>query len=110
MKHFLDIHTTAATELRTMMTSAHAMKLARNGRPKGAPDDDQPLKGHMVALIFEKPSTRTRVSFDVGVRQMGGADDGAVRQAKCSLAMAKQLPTQRACFQPLCRSDHDPHL
>ena len=33
---------------------------------------DQPLAGHMVALIFEKPSTRTRVSFDVGVRQMGG--------------------------------------
>lgn len=48
------------------------MKSARNGRPKGTPDDDQPLAGHMVALIFEKPSTRTRVSFDVGVRQMGG--------------------------------------
>ncbi|MGB0959621.1 MAG: ornithine carbamoyltransferase, partial [Halocynthiibacter sp.] len=45
---------------------------ARGGRPKGTPDDDQPLAGHMVALIFEKPSTRTRVSFDVGVRQMGG--------------------------------------
>jgi ornithine carbamoyltransferase len=49
-----------------------AMKTARNGRPKGTPDDDQPLAGRMVALIFEKPSTRTRVSFDVGVRQMGG--------------------------------------
>ena len=48
------------------------MKTARNSRPKGTPDDDQPLKGRMVALIFEKPSTRTRVSFDVGVRQMGG--------------------------------------
>ena len=48
------------------------MKAARNGRPKGAPDDEQPLAGRMVALIFEKPSTRTRVSFDVGVRQMGG--------------------------------------
>ena len=40
--------------------------------PKGMLDADQPLAGHMVALIFEKPSTRTRVSFDVGVRQMGG--------------------------------------
>jgi ornithine carbamoyltransferase len=48
------------------------MKAARGGRPKGAPDDDQPLAGRMVALIFEKPSTRTRVSFDVGIRQMGG--------------------------------------
>ena len=48
------------------------MKTARAGRPRGAADDEQPLAGHMVALIFEKPSTRTRVSFDVGVRQMGG--------------------------------------
>jgi ornithine carbamoyltransferase len=72
MKHFLDIHTTDASELRSMMNSAHAMKKARAGRPRGTPDDDQPLSGHMVALIFEKPSTRTRVSFDVGVRQLGG--------------------------------------
>ena len=72
MKHFLDINKTDATELRAMMDRAHAMKQARNNRPKGAPDDDQPLAGRMVALIFEKPSTRTRVSFDVGVRQMGG--------------------------------------
>ena len=72
MNHFLDIHKTDAAALRGMIDSAHAMKTARNGRPKGTPDDDQPLAGRMVALIFEKPSTRTRVSFDVGVRQMGG--------------------------------------
>ncbi|WP_334194747.1 ornithine carbamoyltransferase [Pararhodobacter sp.] len=72
MNHFLDIHTTDATELRAIIDSAAAMKQARQGRHKGAPDDEQPLKGRMVALIFEKPSTRTRVSFDVGVRQMGG--------------------------------------
>ncbi|GHC10995.1 ornithine carbamoyltransferase [Gemmobacter caeni] len=72
MNHFLDIHTTSATDLRAMIDNARAMKIARAGRPKGTPDDDQPLKGRMVALIFEKPSTRTRVSFDVGVRQMGG--------------------------------------
>ncbi|WP_071672921.1 ornithine carbamoyltransferase [Nioella nitratireducens] len=72
MKHFLDINKTAPDDLRAMIDSAAAMKTARNGRPKGTPDDTQPLSGHMVALIFEKPSTRTRVSFDVGVRQMGG--------------------------------------
>ncbi len=72
MTHFLDIHTTDATDLRRMIDAARAMKTARNGRPKGAPDDIQPLAGRMVALIFEKPSTRTRISFDVGVRQMGG--------------------------------------
>ncbi|MBC7676017.1 MAG: ornithine carbamoyltransferase [Rhodoferax sp.] len=72
MMNFLDIHTTSAADLRSMMNSAHAMKTARKDRPKGTPDDDQPLSGRMVALIFEKPSTRTRVSFDVGVRQLGG--------------------------------------
>jgi ornithine carbamoyltransferase len=72
MNHFLDIHTTDAADLRGMINQGLAMKAARQGRPKGEPDDDQPLKGRMVALIFEKPSTRTRVSFDVGVRQMGG--------------------------------------
>ena len=72
MTHFLDIHKTAAADLRGMINSARAMKSARQNRPRGAVDDDQPLAGQMVALIFEKPSTRTRVSFDVGVRQMGG--------------------------------------
>ena len=72
MTNFLDIHTTSPADLRGMIDSARAMKDARAGRPKGALDDDQPLAGMMVALIFEKPSTRTRVSFDVGVRQMGG--------------------------------------
>lgn len=72
MNHFLDIHTTDATELRYMLDLAAKMKTARAGQPKGTPDAEQPLAGRMVALIFEKPSTRTRVSFDVGVRQMGG--------------------------------------
>ena len=72
MNHFLDIHQTDPADLRQIIDNAAAMKAARQGRPRGAPDEDQPLKDHMVALIFEKPSTRTRVSFDVGVRQMGG--------------------------------------
>ncbi|QBY01032.1 ornithine carbamoyltransferase [Rhodophyticola sp. CCM32] len=72
MKHFLDINKTSPAELRQMIDQAGVMKTARGNRPKGMMDDDQPLAGHMVALIFEKPSTRTRVSFDVGVRQMGG--------------------------------------
>ncbi len=72
MNHFLDIHLTDPAALRTMIDQASAMKNARNGRGRAAPDDSTPLAGRMVALIFEKPSTRTRVSFDVGVRQMGG--------------------------------------
>lgn len=72
MNHFLDIHTIAPDQLRGIIDQAAATKQARKGLPKGALDADLPLKDHMVALIFEKPSTRTRVSFDVGVRQMGG--------------------------------------
>jgi ornithine carbamoyltransferase len=72
MPHFLDINKTSPADLRHMIDDARRIKDARNGRPKGAADAEQPLAGHMVALIFEKPSTRTRVSFDVGVRQMGG--------------------------------------
>ena len=72
MKHFLDIHKTDPIALRGILDDAVAMKTARVGQPRGALDAQQPLDGHMVAMIFEKPSTRTRVSFDVGVRQMGG--------------------------------------
>lgn len=72
MNHFLDINQTDPAALRGMIDQAQSMKNARAGLPKGTPDADAPLANHMVALIFEKPSTRTRVSFDVGVRQMGG--------------------------------------
>ncbi|RMH45427.1 MAG: ornithine carbamoyltransferase [Alphaproteobacteria bacterium] len=72
MRHFLDIHKTDREDLRSIIDEARRIKDKRNGLPKAAPDDELPLQGRMVALIFEKPSTRTRVSFDVGVRQMGG--------------------------------------
>ena len=72
MKHFLDIAKTDPADLRSIIENARKMKAARAGRPNAMPDDNAPLLGHMVALIFEKPSTRTRVSFDVGVRQLGG--------------------------------------
>ena len=72
MTDFLDINKTSPDDLRAILDMARDMKAARKGRKRGEADDVQPLSGHMVALIFEKPSTRTRVSFDVGVRQMGG--------------------------------------
>ena len=72
MRHFLDIHKTDINDLQTILKKAHERKAVRTGLPKGNLDQDLPLDGRMVALIFEKPSTRTRVSFDMGVRQMGG--------------------------------------
>ncbi len=72
MRHFLDINATSPDDLTQILAEADRIKAARAGQKRGMADAEQVLAGHMVALIFEKPSTRTRVSFDVGVRQMGG--------------------------------------
>jgi ornithine carbamoyltransferase len=66
-KHFLDLSAVSAGDLRLMLDDAVERKRAtKNGTA------DKPLAGKMLAMIFEKPSTRTRVSFDVGMRQLGG--------------------------------------
>ncbi|MBL8699545.1 MAG: ornithine carbamoyltransferase [Alphaproteobacteria bacterium] len=66
-KHFLDIDKLDSPTLRQIMTLATAHK--RREPPGG---EFKPLKGKSLAMIFEKPSTRTRVSFEVGIRQLGG--------------------------------------
>lgn len=72
LKHFLEISQYDTATLTGLLDSAQAMKQARAGLAKGVIDPDMPLKGKVLAMIFEKPSTRTRVSFDVGMRQLGG--------------------------------------
>ncbi len=73
MRHFLDLATPGKAALRTILDEAHRRKRARAGWTKGRVDADAPLSGHVLAMIFEKPSTRTRFSFDMGVRQLGGS-------------------------------------
>ena len=73
VRHFLDIYRLDAEELRGILDDAHARKAARKGWPKGRVDADAPARDRVLAMVFEKNSTRTRFSFDAAIRQLGGA-------------------------------------
>ncbi|WP_396595165.1 ornithine carbamoyltransferase [Brevundimonas sp. R86498] len=73
VRHFLDIHRLEPADLRSILDDAHARKAARKGWPQGRADTDAPARDRVLAMIFEKNSTRTRFSFDAAIRQLGGA-------------------------------------
>jgi len=69
IRHFLDLCDIPAADLRHILDASARIKAVRR---KGQVAADKPLTGKMLAMIFDKPSTRTRVSFDVGMRELGG--------------------------------------
>jgi ornithine carbamoyltransferase len=71
-QHFIDLSDLTQAQARALLDDAHQRKAARAGLPKGTADAEAPLTGYTLAMVFNQPSTRTRLSFDLGMRQLGG--------------------------------------
>ncbi len=83
MPHFLSLSDAGPDAIAAMLADAQDRKAARAGWPKGRADADAPLQGRTLAMVFEKNSTRTRFSFDMAMRQLGGTtivSDGSQMQ------------------------------
>ena len=72
MRKFINIADVSKKDLRLILDNAKLRKEKRSGLNKNAVDPDTPLDGKILIMIFEKPSTRTRISFDLAVKQLGG--------------------------------------
>ena len=108
-RHFLNLSDAGGDALAAMISDAIDRKAARKGLPKGKADADAPLAGHTLAMIFEKNSTRTRVSFDMAIRQLGGTSlilDGATSQLGRGETIADTARVlSRMCDMIMIRTD-----
>ena len=111
MRHFIDLKDFSADTLQMILDHAQAMKQAQ----RAGAGHEQPLAGKTVAMIFEKPSTRTRVSFEVGIIQLGGtplvlsAQDLQLGRGETIEDTARVLSRYVDAIMIRC-FDHDPAL
>ena len=73
MNNFINISDLSKNELRAIIDGAKKRKSERGKKPNSQPDSDQPIQGKTMIMFFAKPSTRTRISFDLAVKQLGGS-------------------------------------
>lgn len=109
IRHFLDLSDAGGDAIAAMINDAMERKLARAALPKGASDPDAPLAGHVLAMIFEKNSTRTRVSFDMAMRQLGGSalilDAGTTQLGRGESLADTARVLSRMCDAIMIRTD-----
>ncbi|MCB5425242.1 ornithine carbamoyltransferase [Altererythrobacter sp. CC-YST694] len=109
IRHFLDLSDAGGDAIAAMINDAMERKAARAALPKGASDSDAPLAGHVLAMIFEKNSTRTRVSFDMAMRQLGGSalilDAGTTQLGRGESLADTARVLSRMCDAIMIRTD-----
>ena len=71
MKNFINISDLSKNELRSIIDNAKKRKSERGKKPNSEPDLNQSIQGKTMIMFFAKPSTRTRISFDLAVKQLG---------------------------------------
>ena len=111
-RHFLNLADAGGDALAAMLNDALNRKEARKSWPKGKVDADAPLGDHVLAMIFEKSSTRTRVSFDIAIRQLGGTslvmDSGSMQLGRGETVADTAKVLSRMCDAIMIRTDnHD---
>jgi len=108
-RHFLNLADAGGDAIAAMIADAIDRKAARVDWPKGKPDADRPLADHVLAMIFEKSSTRTRVSFDMGIRQLGGSsivmDSGSMQLGRGETVADTARVLSRMCDAIMIRTD-----
>lgn len=108
-RNFLNLSDAGGDAVAAMIADAIDRKAARAGWPKGKPDADRPLADHVLAMIFEKSSTRTRVSFDIAIRQLGGSsivmDSGSTQLGRGESVADTAKVLSRMCDAIMIRTD-----
>lgn len=108
-RHFLDLSDAGGNAIAAMINDAQDRKATRASWPKGRADTDRPLDGHVLAMIFEKNSTRTRVSFDIAMRQLGGSafilDSGTSQLGRGESIADTARVLSRMCDAIMLRTD-----